>query len=229
MAMVTIKNWMKLAVAVTITGITTMEVSAQKLAKNEPVKFLALGDSYTIGESVAEVQRWPVQLVNALMLNGYTCHQPEIVAVTGWTTDDLKKAIQERNLPNDFNLVSLLIGVNNQYQGKSISEYKAQFEELLKLAMRYCGGTKSEVIILSIPDYGYTPFGKEKQAEISDQINVFNEVNRAVAKQHGVTYINITDSSRRGLEDPELIAEDGLHPSGKMYALWVQKILEVLR
>ena len=219
----------KLCLLVLLTGMTTMQTHAQKLLKNEPVKFLALGDSYTIGESVAELQRWPVQLVNALMLLGFTCHQPEIVAVTGWRTDNLKKAISERNLPKDFNLVSLLIGVNNQYQGKSEEAYATEFEELLKMAIEYGSGMKSHVFVLSIPDYGHTPFGKEKQSEISRQIDAFNEINKVVAKRFGVTYINITDISRQGLDDPELVAEDGLHPSGKMYALWVERILEVLR
>ena len=220
---------MKVCLLVLITGLMAMQTRAQKLLKNEPIKFLALGDSYTIGESVAELQRWPVQLVNALMLQGFTCHQPEIVAVTGWRTDDLKKAMTERNLPKDFNLVSLLIGVNNQYQGKSVEEYASEFEELLKMATEHGSGLRSHVFVLSIPDYGYTPFGKEKQPEISRQIDAFNEINKAIARKHDVTYINITDISRRGIDDPELVAEDGLHPSGKMYALWVERILEVLR
>lgn len=206
----------------------TTQIHAQKLLKNEPVKFLALGDSYTIGESVAELQRWPVQLVNALMRRGFTCHQPEIVAVTGWRTDDLKKAIAKSNLPNDFNLVSLQIGVNNQYQGKSTEEYAREFEELLVTAVHYGSGLRSHVFVLSIPDYGHTPFGKEKGSEVSKEIDEFNNINRAITKKHGVTYVDITALSRRGLDEPGLLAEDGLHPSGKMYALWVARILETL-
>ena len=203
----------------------SMETNAQMLEKTNPVKFLALGDSYTIGESVQQDRRWPEQLINALMQKGYTCHQPEIVAVTGWRTDDLQKAIQSANLSKDYNLVSLQIGVNNQYQGKSMAEYKTQFEDLLETAIEHAGGNKSRVIVLSIPDYGYTPFGKDKRKEISAQIDAFNSVNKSVATKRGVTYINITDISRQSLEDPELIAEDSLHPSGKMYALWVERIL----
>jgi lysophospholipase L1-like esterase len=218
----------KLFLLVLFTGIITMQTHAQMLLKNEPVKFLALGDSYTIGESVAEPQRWPVQLVNALMLEGFSCHQPEIVAVTGWRTDDLKKAIDKRDLPKDFNLVSLLIGVNNQYQGKSLQGYETEFEALLKMAIEYGSGMRSHVFVLSIPDYGYTPFGKEKQSEISQQIDAFNKINKAIAKKHGVTYIDITDISRRGFDEPGLVADDGLHPSGKMYALWVERILQVM-
>ena len=219
-------KWYQLAL---FTVMITMQTHAQKLLKNEPVKFLALGDSYTVGESVAEVQRWPLQLANALMFQGFTCHQPEIVAVTGWRTDELKKAIIERDLPGDFNLVSLLIGVNNQYQGKSTEEYRAEFEALLKMAIGLAGGLKSQVFVLSIPDYGYTPFGRERQAEISRQIDAFNAINGEVTEKHGVRYINITDISRRGLDEPELVADDGLHPSGKMYGMWVERILQVLR
>lgn len=203
----------------------SMETNAQILEKNRPVRFLALGDSYTIGESVAEDQRWPAQLIYALMQKGFTCHKPEIVAVTGWRTDNLKQAIKSRNLSKNYNLVSLLIGVNNQYQGKSIEEYKIQFEDLLEIAIEHAGGDKSKVFVLSIPDYGYTPFGQNKRKEISEQIDAFNSANKSITEKKGVTYVNITDISRQGLEDPELVAEDGLHPSGKMYALWVERIL----
>lgn len=209
--------------------LSSMDMVGQGISKNEPVRLLALGDSYTIGESVAELQRWPEQLVLALKLKGYTCHKAEIVAVTGWRTDQLKQALAANTRPKGYNLISLLIGVNNQYQGKSLEEYAVQFEELLNMAIGYAQGDKSRVFVLSIPDYGFTPFGKEKQAQISGGIDAFNEANRSIAARYAVPYVNITDISRQGLLDPELIAEDGLHPSGKMYALWVQRILEALR
>lgn len=209
--------------------LSSMDMVGQGISKNEPVRLLALGDSYTIGESVAEVQRWPEQLVLALKLKGYTCHGPEIVAVTGWRTDQLKQALAASTRRKAYNLVSLLIGVNNQYQGKSLEEYEVQFEELLNMAIGYAQGDKTRVFVLSIPDYGFTPFGKKKQAQISGEIDAFNEANRSITERHAITYVNITDISRQGLDDPELIAEDGLHPSGKMYGLWVQRILEVLR
>ena len=204
---------------------STADMFGQRLSKNEPVRLLALGDSYTIGESVAEVQRWPEQLVAALKLRGYTCHNAEIVAVTGWRTDQLKLGLRARKLPKNYNLVTLLIGVNNQYQGKSVEEYKIQFEELLNMAIEYAGGNNSRVFALSIPDYGFTPFGKEKQRQISEEIDAFNKTSKAIAEEKGVVYVNITDISRKGLTDPGLIATDGLHPSGKMYALWVERIL----
>ena len=216
---------MKFYLAGLLTWIS-MEISGQTLPKNEPLKFLALGDSYTIGESVAEDQRWPVQLMKVLTEKGYKCHTPRIIATTGWRTDDLKIAIDARSLSKDYNLVSLLIGVNNQYQGKNAGEYAGEFEELLNIAIQYAGDDKSKVFVISIPDYGFTPFGKSKQREISLAIDAFNALNKSIAEKKGVKYINITEISRQGLKDPELVAEDGLHPSGKMYALWVDRIME---
>lgn len=212
--------------ATLIIMLTAMDTAGQILQKNTQVKFLALGDSYTIGESVGEGQRWPAQLVSALMLKGFTCHQPVIVAVTGWRTDQLMIAMEKRNLETDYTLVSLLIGVNNQYQGKSVDTYRAEFAELLEMAIAHADGNASAVFVLSIPDYGYTPFGKERRSEISKHIDAFNEVNKHVTTKRGVLYIDITDISRRGLQEPQLIADDRLHPSGKMYALWVERILQ---
>jgi lysophospholipase L1-like esterase len=206
----------------------TMKISGQSLPQNEPISFLALGDSYTIGESVAESQRWPVLLCKALSDKGYKCKSPVIIATTGWRTDDLKHAIEKANLPGKFDLVSLLIGVNNQYQGKSVQVYEREFEELLMIAIDHAGGDKEKVFVLSIPDYGYTPFGKNRQADISKAIDDFNAVNKKVSEKHKVRYYNITDISRMGLDDPTLVADDGLHPSGKMYKLWVKRLVGVI-
>lgn len=191
-------------------------------------KFLALGDSYTIGESVDVKERWPVQLADALRGKGKKVDDPRIIGVTGWRTDQLKKAIEEANLQNDYGLVSLLIGVNNQYQKKSAESYAPEFEELLQMAIRLAGGKKENVFVVSIPDYGFTPFGKPRQTEISKAIDQFNLVNRTVTEKMGVRYINITDLTREGLAKPEWVAGDGLHPSGKMYAVWVDRILKSL-
>ena len=206
-----------------------MDTFSQKMSTREPVRLLALGDSYTIGESVAEVQRWPVQLIDSLKKEGYTCYPPEVIARTGWRTDELQKAIKIGDPDRNFTLVALLIGVNNQFQGKSLPEYESQFQELLNTALEHAGGNAEKVLVLSIPDYGFTPFGRENQQRISREIDAFNFVNKSLAEKKGVTYINITDISRRASDDPELVAEDGLHPSGKMYALWVQRILEALK
>ena len=196
--------------------------------KAKPMKFLALGDSYTIGESVATEERWPVQLAKALTTNEQIVTS-QIIATTGWRTDDLKRAIVAANPPSDFEFVSLLIGVNNQYQGKSAESYAPEFEELLQMAVGFAGGDKSKVFVVSIPDYGYTPFGKSKRVEISEAIDKFNAVNKSITEKLGVRYFYITDLTRKGLDDPSLVANDGLHPSGKMYSLWVDRILLGLR
>lgn len=192
-------------------------------------KFLALGDSYTIGESVAPEERWPHLLVDALNERGVSFATPDIIATTGWRTDDLKKAILKAKPRNDYDLVSLLIGVNNQYQGKSAESYAPEFEELLKMAIGFAGGDPSRVFVVSIPDYGFTPFGEEKQEQITTAIDAFNQVNREITLKHDVQYFYITDISRKGFDDPALVAADKLHPSGKMYAAWVNVILQGLR
>ena len=203
----------------------TISLMAQTTGSETKIKFLALGDSYTIGESVAENERWPVQLAEALRRKGVAIAAPNIIATTGWRTDDLKRAVLAVNPAHDQGLVSLLIGVNNQYQGKSAISYAPEFEELLNMAIALAGNDRSKVFVVSIPDYGYTPFGKEKQASISKAIDDFNAVNRSITEKYGVQYFYITEISRKGLDDPTLVAEDGLHPSGKMYAEWV-KIIE---
>lgn len=208
---------------------TTSLLMAQQTVKSKRMKFLALGDSYTIGESVAEDQRWPVQLVKELSKRGKNFTSLKIIATTGWRTDDLKNAILKENPAKDYDMVSLLIGVNNQYQGKSVESYAPEFEELLTMAIGFAGGDRSKVFVVSIPDYGFTPFGKEKQEKITRELNEYNRVNKEITKKYGIKYFSITDVSRKGFEDPELVAGDGLHPSGKMYAEWVKVILAGLR
>jgi lysophospholipase L1-like esterase len=195
-------------------------------AQSTSLSYLALGDSYTIGESVKESERWPVQLANVLTKKGIKVSSPRIIATTGWRTDNLKEAIINAELQNNYDLVSLLIGVNNQYQGKPASRYAVEFEELLKMAIQLAKGKASNVFVVSIPDYGYTPFGISKKETISKQIDEYNAINQRIVEQYQVAYYNITDISRRGLIDPSLVADDGLHPSGKMYTDWVAHILE---
>jgi len=191
-------------------------------------KFLALGDSYTIGESVAESERWPVQLAKALNDLGQKIDPPRIIATTGWRCDQLKHAILDAKLSNDWGMVSLLIGVNNQYQGRTAESYAPEFEELLNMAVNLAGGKKENVFVVSIPDYGFTPFGKPKQAEITKAIDAFNEVNRTITAKMEIKYVEITDLTREGLAKPEYVAGDGLHPSGGMYALWIERVLIAL-
>jgi lysophospholipase L1-like esterase len=200
----------------------------QSLSKSKPIKFLALGDSYTIGESVAENLRWPNQLSDSLSGRGFQIKKTKIIATTGWRTDNLKDAIEGANLKDEYSLISLLIGVNNQYQGRSVEEYGPEFKGLLLTAIKLAKGKKENVFVVSIPDYGYTPFGKPKQPEISKAIDHFNEVNKSIAGKMGVKYVSITEISRLGLDQPDLVAEDGLHPSGKMYSKWVEQIVKSL-
>jgi lysophospholipase L1-like esterase len=204
------------------------KLQAQNFSSSVETKFLALGDSYTIGESVSEEERWPEQLVAALRAQGKKIGKPTIIAVTGWRTDQLKKATDEAHLKNEYGLVSLLIGVNNQYQKKTAESYAPEFEELLAMAVTLAGGKKENVFVVSIPDYGYTPFGKPNQAVISKAIDEFNAVNRRITEKKGIKYINITDLTREGLDKPEYVAGDGLHPSGKMYTRWVGRIVPIL-
>jgi lysophospholipase L1-like esterase len=192
-------------------------------------KFLALGDSYTIGESVDAADRWPNQLAAVLRKRGVQIGDPTIIATTGWRTDDLKNAMTNAKLKNEYALVSLLIGVNNQYQGKPSSAYSVEFEELLKAAIVLAGGKKENVFVVSIPDYGFTPFGKPKQPSISVAIDEFNSINKNITEKYGVRYFFITDITRQSLIEPDLVAPDGLHPSGKMYGLWVKRIAEGMK
>jgi len=198
--------------------------TAMKQALAQPMYFLALGDSYTIGEAVPEADRWPVQLAELLKKKGYNLQPPEIIATTGWRTDQLKKAIAQGTKQSQYHLVSLLIGVNNQYQGMSVESYRPEFEELLQMAVQLAGGKKERVFVLSIPDYGFTPFGRERQQAISAAIDAYNAVNRQITESMGIRYYDITPLTRQGLADPTLVAADGLHPSGKMYALWAERI-----
>lgn len=189
--------------------------------------YLALGDSYTIGEGVPEDERWPVQLKEALRERGYKVAPPKIIAQTGWTTDNLYDAMEsELNYTRKFDLVSILIGVNNQYQGKSKREYEEELDEIFRMALNYSKRREKGVFALSIPDYGATPFGAENAEEIRQEIDEFNTIFRRVAAEYEVDFYNITPISREAARDPDLIAEDGLHPSGTMYRFWVQEIID---
>ena len=186
------------------------------------IRYLALGDSYTIGESVAENERWPNQLAGLLQANDIST-EVTIIARTGWTTDELWQGIQAKHINPPYDLVSLLIGVNNQYRGLDIDEYREEFIFLLNKAIEYAGGDAKRVIVLSIPDWGVTPFAKSRDSKkIATEINLFNSVNREESEKAGVYYVDITPDSRKAVTDSALIAADGLHPSGKMYAEWAE-------
>lgn len=193
------------------------------------IRYLALGDSYTIGESVSEQERWPDQLARLLQAEGIHT-EVTIIARTGWTTSELWEGIQARQIQPPYDLVSLLVGVNNQYRGYSIDEYREQFTFLLNKAIEYAGGKPERVIVLSIPDWGVTPFAADRDTErIAQEIDAFNSVNREESERAGVRYIDVTPISRMATDEASLIAEDGLHPAGKMYALWAEQVLPVAR
>lgn len=189
--------------------------------------FLALGDSYTIGEMVKPEDNFPNQVTTLLRQKGLTVNDPEIIAKTGWTTDELADAIKTANPTNHYDFVSLLIGVNNQYRGRDIGEYAIQFESLLKQAIYFARTDASKVVVISIPDWGITPYaaGRDKN-EIARQIDAFNEVNKSVALKYKVKYIDITPGSRQASEDTSLLADDELHPSGKEYRKWAISVAE---
>ena len=211
-----------------ISLIVILQLSFSILAQisvESTLKFLALGDSYTIGESVSENQRWPNQLFDKLTNRGVVGSKPVIIAQTGWRTDQLKNAILNSGLQDTFNLVSVLIGVNNQYQGRALSQYYQEFPEILNLAIEKAGGDTSKVFVVSIPDYAFTPFGQNQNpSKISNELDIYNRINDSISNAFGITYFNITPISRDGLNDPSLVANDGLHPSGKQYGLWVDLI-----
>ena len=188
--------------------------------------YLALGDSYTIGESVEEDERFPVQLVERLKAEGFEMQPAKIVARTGWTTDELAAAIENENLKESYNLVTLLIGVNNQYRGRSADEYRGEFRNNLQTAIKYAGNQAQNVIVVSIPDYGVTPFGQSRNPEqIAKEIDEYNAINFQETLQANARYVEITAISREALNNETLVASDGLHPSGEMYRRWVEKIL----
>lgn len=195
-------------------------------AMQHPISLLALGDSYTIGEAVPENQRWPEHLKVLLAEKGIALEQIDIIATTGWTTDELLKAIEKRALTGKYSYVSLLIGVNNQYRGYNIEVYKAEFERLLNIAFSYALN-KENVFVLSIPDWGVTPFaeGRDRQ-QIAKEIDAYNSINKHIALQYNISYIDVTGISR--IDDDTLVADDKLHPSGKMYALWAEKVFQTI-
>ncbi len=193
-------------------------------------KFLALGDSYTIGQNVQETERFPAQTVQLLRKQNIYLKDPEYIATTGWTTADLISAINSKNPAKNFDIVTLLIGVNDQYQRRDTSGYRERFSELLNKAVDLAGGRKRHVFVLSIPDYSATPFVRvEDKAEVSMQIDQFNAINKDVTLQNGITYIDITSSTRQAAADPSLIANDGLHPSGKEYAVWAGMLAPLIK
>lgn len=193
------------------------------------IRYLALGDSYTIGESVAARDRWPEQLVKSLAAEGIQT-EVTLIARTGWTVDELWEGIQADPPAGTYDLVTLLIGVNDQYRGYPVDGYREDFRFMLGKAIEYAGGRPDRVIVLSIPDWGLTPFAATRDTEpISRQIDEFNAVNLAETEAAGAHYVDVTIISRMAMDDFDLIAGDRLHPSGKMYTLWAEKAMPVVK
>ncbi|MGO4876078.1 SGNH/GDSL hydrolase family protein [Pedobacter psychrotolerans] len=193
----------------------------------EKLSYLALGDSYTIGEAVAPQESFPFQLQDLLSAKNLDVSSPRIIATTGWTTDELQIAIKQADIQKKYDFVTLLIGVNNQYRGYPIERYKEEFSALLQNAIVFASGRKDRVFVVSIPDWGSTPFGKSSGKDINTiakEIDAFNAVNQSIALAAGVSYTDITPASRNAATDLGLVAKDGLHPSGKMYASWAAEL-----
>ena len=200
-------------------------LQASELYVDPPSSFLALGDSYTIGESVDAAMRWPNQLVTALNRSGLEFEQPEIVAKTGWTTDELLTALDQASLAASYDYVSLLIGVNNQYRGRSVASFEPEFTALLERAISYSNRKANGVFVVSIPDWGVMPFAEGRDArKIALEIDTYNKSIERICKIYGVRFFDITEISRKASETPSFVASDGLHPSGEMYAAWVNEI-----
>lgn len=200
---------------------------AQELSVKTPIRYLALGDSYTIGQSVSYNERWPRQLFDSLKSRGYETDTIHFIAQTGWRTDNLQSAINTQKPDSNYNLVSLLIGVNNEYQGYPLDKYKTEFPLLLKQSIALAQGNIEQVFVVSIPDYAYTPFGGG-QSSISAELKQYDDFAKAHCDSLGIKFYYIGDISKQGLAKPELVANDRLHPSGKQYTLYVERILNSL-
>lgn len=236
------KNSSSLAVAIrppqdSMLPAATDTAAIPRKTDTSALTWLALGDSYTIGQSVAIEDRYPMQAAKLLQTDHLTCQSPEIIATTGWTTDDLLNALvttppalSTQKPAQPYNIVTLLIGVNNQYQGRSQSEYRDQFTRLLRQSIALAGYKSSHVIVLSIPDYSVTPYAHGRNtALIAAQIDSFNLINYKLSQDYQVHYLDITTDSRMALNDGSLIASDGLHFSGKEYAVWAEKLEEIMK
>ena len=228
------KRQVLLIVLIVVTlGCKSETVQPEEFKDRTPIdglKYLALGDSYTIGEGVAESQRYPVQLGDSLKKYDILLDSIRIIARTGWTTDELFRAIDQATLTPPYDLVTLLIGVNNQYRGRTPENYRQEFSQLLARAISFAGNDPKSVIVLSIPDWGVTPFAQGRDREsIARDVDVFNAINQQETLNAGAFYVNVTPVSRDAVSRPELLAPDGLHPSGLMYAMWVNDLLPFAR
>jgi lysophospholipase L1-like esterase len=217
----------RLAVLILAAAVTTMSTTAHAAAR-----YLALGDSYTIGEGVTPAERWPVQLVARLRTAGVEIGDPEIIATTGWTTDELSQAIDGAKLTPPYALVTLLIGVNNQYRGRSLANYREEFPALLARAIALAGEHTDHVVVVSIPDWGVTGFARAQHRDahrVAIEIDAFNTTAREIAHDRGVAFVDVTGISRAAGDAPDMLVADRLHPSGPQYARWTDAIFAAAR
>lgn len=195
----------------------------------DSLSYLALGDSYTIGESVSLSERYPVQIKDLINADSslQPMGEPLIIATTGWTTNELQEGIAKAEIEgNAYDYVSLLIGVNNQYRGYTIDQYVKEFEELLQNALAFAKNDTGRAVVISIPDYGVTPYGRRgDQDKIATELNQYNQIAEEIAARYGVDFLNITEISREAETDSALIASDQLHPSGLQYKRWVDELI----
>ena len=196
----------------------------------QTIKILSLGDSYTIGQGVCETCKFPEQLKDSLSVNlDNTTYELTVIAQTGWTTTSLIDAVESIDPPNDFDLVTLLIGVNNQFTNRPFELYESEFANLVNKAISYGTYNPANVIVVSIPDYAFTPFGQNfgNPIETTAEIEQYNDFAEAYCAENGISYVYITDITQQGLDNPALVASDGLHPSELAYSLFVERLLPV--
>ena len=223
--------WKWLEAALLLVALAGCAMSAGR-ERTPTLSYLALGDSYTIGEGVAPADRWPLQLAARLRDEGVALGDPRIVATTGWTTEELDAGIDVAQPLGTFDFVSLLIGVNNQYRGRPLDEYRAQFAALLERAIGFAQGRADRVLVLSIPDWGVTRFGAASgrdTATIARELDAYNAAAKAICDARGVAFVDITGVSRTQGGADAMLVDDGLHPSRAMYALWTDAALPVAR
>ena len=194
----------------------------------DTIRFIALGDSYTIGQSVDKSDTWPNQFIDSLFGLGFYIERNDVLATTGWTTGKLLQALNDSDLKQDYNLVSILIGVNNFYQNQPVGTFRLELSNIIDAALTLTNQDTGALFLITIPDYGYTPFGESQKEVISANTNLYNQIKDSTAKEYGIPLVDITPISRNGIIDPDLVAKDGLHPSEKQYRLWVNMVIEEL-
>jgi lysophospholipase L1-like esterase len=221
------------AIVPALAAIVPAVAGATASQESPAARYLALGDSYTIGEGVAPEGRWPAKLVASLRAAGLTIDDLRIIATTGWTTDELSAAIDAAEpLGSDWGLVSLLIGVNNQYRGREVDDYAREFSALLERAIDFAGGRADRVFVLAIPDWGVTPFAARSgrdTAAIARELDAYNAAAARICRERGVAFVDIAAVSRARGAEPAMLADDGLHPSAAMYAEWARLARLVVR